>query len=64
MRPDRSAHLVLAAPPASGDSASPSPIMEGTRMQGLSPGTDSKVKAATYADAVEGGNEAGAKSSK
>jgi hypothetical protein len=33
-------------------------------MQGLSPGTDSKVKAATYADAVEGGNEAGAKSSK
>jgi peptidoglycan-associated lipoprotein len=48
----------------SGGSASPSPIMEGTRMQGLSPGTDSKVKAATYADAVEGGKEAGAKSGK
>jgi peptidoglycan-associated lipoprotein len=37
--------------------ASPSPILEGTRMDGLSPGPASKTKAATYSDTAEGGKE-------
>lgn len=40
--------------------ASPDPVMEGTRMQALSPGNTSKVNAASYSDSVEGGHEVGA----
>ncbi|HWZ90952.1 MAG TPA: OmpA family protein [Polyangiaceae bacterium] len=37
--------------------ASPSPILEGTRIDGLSPGTASKTKAGSYSDTAEGGKE-------
>jgi peptidoglycan-associated lipoprotein len=40
--------------------ASPDPVMEGTRLQALSPGNTSKVNAASYSDTAEGGHEAGA----
>ena len=40
--------------------ASPDPVMEGTRLQALSPGNTSKVNAASYSDSVEGGHEVGA----
>jgi outer membrane protein OmpA-like peptidoglycan-associated protein len=51
----------LAGTPAANNlNASPSPILEGTRMDGLSPGTASKVNAASYADTAEGGKEQGA----
>ncbi len=43
--------------------ASPSPILEGTRMDGMSPGTASKVKAGSYADTAEGGKPTGATTS-
>ncbi len=43
--------------------ASPSPILEGTRMDGMSPGTASKVKAGSYADTAEGGKPTGASTS-
>jgi peptidoglycan-associated lipoprotein len=49
----------LAGTPAANNlNASPSPILEGTRMDALSPGTASKVNAASYADTTEGGKEA------
>ena len=51
----------LAGTPAANNlNASPSPILEGTRMDGLSPGTASKVNAASYSDTTEGGKEPGA----
>ena len=40
--------------------ASPDPVMEGTRLQALSPGNTSKANGASYSDSVEGGHEAGA----
>jgi len=41
-------------------SASPSPILEGTRLNGLSPGTaPSKTNGASYSDTSEGGVQAG-----
>ena len=50
----------LAGTPAANSlNASPSPILEGTRMDGLSPGTASKVNAASYSDTSEGGKAAG-----
>ena|SRR5450631_570063 len=50
----------LAGTPAANNlNASPSPILEGTRMDGLSPGTASKVNAASYADTAEGGKQTG-----
>jgi outer membrane protein OmpA-like peptidoglycan-associated protein len=50
----------LAGTPAANNlNASPSPILEGTRMDGLSPGSASKVNATSYADTAEGGKETG-----
>lgn len=43
--------------------ASPDPVMEGTRLQALSPGNASKVNAASYSNTAEGGKEGGASSS-
>jgi len=43
--------------------ASPDPVMEGTRLQALSPGNASKVNAGSYSDTAEGGHEAGGKGS-
>ena len=43
--------------------ASPDPIMEGTRMQALSPGNSNAGKAGSYASTAEGGKEGGASSS-
>ena len=40
--------------------ASPDPVMEGTRMQALSPGNTSKANGASYSDTAEGGHESGA----
>lgn len=40
--------------------ASPDPVMEGTRMQALSPGNTSKANGASYSDTAEGGHEVGA----
>jgi hypothetical protein len=40
--------------------ASPDPVMEGTRLQALSPGNTSKVNAGSYSDTAEGGHEVGA----
>lgn len=41
--------------------ASPDPVLEGTRLQALSPNNNvSKVKAGSYSDTAEGGHEAGA----
>ena len=40
--------------------ASPDPVMEGTRMQALSPGNTTKANGASYSDSVEGGHESGA----
>jgi outer membrane protein OmpA-like peptidoglycan-associated protein len=40
--------------------ASPDPVMEGTRLQALSPGNTSKANGASYSDTAEGGHEAGA----
>jgi len=40
--------------------ASPDPVMEGTRLQALSPGNTSKANGASYSDSAEGGHEAGA----
>jgi outer membrane protein OmpA-like peptidoglycan-associated protein len=51
---------VAGSPAANNVNASPSPILEGTRMDGMSPGTASKVNAASYADTAEGGKSAGA----
>lgn len=43
--------------------ASPSPILEGTRLDGLSPGTAKKTsKGASYSDTAEGGKEIGSSS--
>jgi len=40
--------------------ASPDPVLEGTRMQALSPNNNtSKVNAGSYSDTAEGGHEAG-----
>ncbi len=39
--------------------ASPDPVIEGTRLQALSPGNASKVNGASYSDTAEGGHEAG-----
>jgi peptidoglycan-associated lipoprotein len=50
---------VAGTPAANNLNASPSPILEGTRMDGLSPGTASKVNAASYADTAEGGKQTG-----
>jgi peptidoglycan-associated lipoprotein len=50
---------VAGTPAANNLNASPSPILEGTRMDGLSPGTASKVNAASYSDTTEGGKETG-----
>jgi hypothetical protein len=55
---------IAGTPAANNLNASPSPILEGTRMDGLSPGTASKVNAASYADTAEGGKEPGSGSSK
>jgi len=44
---------------ASNVNASPSPVLEGTRMQALSPGNASKTNAASYSDTTEGGKETG-----
>jgi peptidoglycan-associated lipoprotein len=54
---------VAGTPAANNLNASPSPILEGTRMDGLSPGTASKVNAASYSDTTEGGRQTGASSS-
>jgi outer membrane protein OmpA-like peptidoglycan-associated protein len=44
--------------------ASPDPLMEGTRLQALSPNNNiSKVNASSYSDTAEGGHEAGSSSS-
>ena len=51
---------VAGTPAANNLNASPSPILEGTRMDGLSPGTASKVNAASYSDTAEGGKQPGA----
>ncbi|MET0791395.1 MAG: OmpA family protein, partial [Polyangiaceae bacterium] len=40
--------------------ASPDPVMEGTRLQALSPGNTSKANGSSYSDTAEGGHEAGA----
>jgi len=40
--------------------ASPDPVMEGTRLQALSPGNTSKTNGASYSDTAEGGHEVGA----
>ena len=40
--------------------ASPDPVMEGTRLQALSPGNTSKANGASYSDTTEGGHESGA----
>ena len=53
---------VAGTPAANNLNASPSPILEGTRMDGLSPGTASKVNAASYADTAEGSKEPGSSS--
>jgi outer membrane protein OmpA-like peptidoglycan-associated protein len=53
---------LIGTPAANNLNASPSPILEGTRMDGLSPGTASKVNAASYADTTEGGKEQGSSS--
>jgi len=46
---------------ASNLNASPDPVMEGTRMQALSPNNNvSKANAGSYSDTAEGGHEAGA----
>ncbi|MEP7051798.1 MAG: OmpA family protein [Pseudomonadota bacterium] len=50
---------VAGSPAANNVNASPSPILEGTRMDGMSPGTASKVNAASYSDTAEGGKETG-----
>ena len=42
-----------------GDRTSPDPVMEGTRLQALSPGNTSKASGASYSDTAEGGHEAG-----
>lgn len=45
---------------ASNLNASPDPVMEGTRMQALSPGKNvSKANGSSYSDSAEGGHEAG-----
>jgi peptidoglycan-associated lipoprotein len=51
---------VAGTPAANNLNASPSPVLEGTRMDGLSPGTASKVNAASYSDTAEGGRQTGA----
>ncbi|HET7542038.1 MAG TPA: OmpA family protein [Polyangiaceae bacterium] len=44
--------------------ASPDPVLEGTRMQALSPNNNaSKVNAGSYSDSVEGGHEVGSSKS-
>ena len=43
--------------------ASPDPVMEGTRLQALSPGNASKANGASYANTAEGGKEGGSSSS-
>jgi outer membrane protein OmpA-like peptidoglycan-associated protein len=48
---------VAGSPAANNLNASPSPILEGTRMNAVSPGTASKVNAASYSDTAEGGKE-------
>ncbi|MEO6599757.1 MAG: OmpA family protein [Polyangiaceae bacterium] len=40
------------------------PVMEGTRMQALSPGNTSKANGASYSDTAEGGHEVGASGGK
>ncbi len=55
---------VAGTPAANNLNASPSPILEGTRMNAVSPGTASKVNAASYADTAEGGKETGGGSAK
>ncbi len=44
--------------------ASPDPVMEGTRLQALSPGNTSKANGSSYSDSAEGGHEVGASSGK
>ncbi len=55
---------VAGSPAANNLNASPSPILEGTRIDAMSPGTASKVNAASYADTAEGGKETGSSSGK
>ena len=45
---------------ASNLNASPDPVMEGTRLQALSPGNTSKTNGASYSNTAEGGHESGA----
>ncbi|MEO8904819.1 MAG: OmpA family protein [Polyangiaceae bacterium] len=55
---------VQGTPAANNLNATPSPILEGTRMDAGGPGSASKVNAASYADTAEGGKQTGASTGK